>query len=104
MLRIGEEPVSCGASESQVVNCDQVGCSYYKHQLRRQILKDVVDRVEVYKVFLLNLLALGKSEVGANRLTAILCPLQENNWQVFQMPFDVKILGIMLDLFSVPHH
>ncbi len=38
-----KQSIASGVAQSEVVNCDEVRCSDDKHEVRREVLQDVVD-------------------------------------------------------------
>ena len=83
---------------------DEVRGSDDEHEFRMEILKNVIDGVEVCEVLFPQLFSLSLSEIFAYLFIAASWPVQENQRKVLVMLMNIQAIGIFVDLFSILKH
>ena len=60
------------------MDCNEIGCPDDKHEVRRKVLKNVVDGLKICQILFSEIFPLLSSHRITNFLFAIDCPEQEN--------------------------
>ena len=79
---------------------DKVGGSDDEHEVRRKVLKDVIDGLEVGQILFPEILSFFSSHWVTYFLLTVDRPQQEYDRQVLNMFINVQFLRVLLDFFG----
>lgn len=95
---VGEKTLTTGSSEGDCMRTDKVGRPDDEHDLGRQVLKDIVDGVEVSEVLLPQFLSFLGSDGLANAFVAVGRPMQEDQRKVLEVFMDIQLFSVEMHL------